>query len=230
MGSKSVHTIEPDQKEHLSVLSCINADGGKILNFYILKGIYFQQDYVKNYEEDAVMAMQPNTWMTKWLFHFWILHFIGTLKKTTEINENNRHLLVLDGHNSHVTLEVVKSAMNSGLDIISLPSHTSHALQPLDVSCFKSFKQTFRQIRDFWTLLNKGRKVEKTTLCEWTFQALERSLTPKNIKSGFRKTGIWPLDDNATTNRNKLSNNSGHYCSHRSCLPCNQQWRHHLQI
>ena len=29
VGSKSVHTIEPDQREHLSVLSCINADGGK---------------------------------------------------------------------------------------------------------------------------------------------------------------------------------------------------------
>ena len=47
------------------------------------------------------------------------------------------HLLVWDGHNSHVTLEVVISAMNFGLDIISLSSHTSHAMQPLDVSCFK---------------------------------------------------------------------------------------------
>ena len=80
MGSGSVHTIEPDQREHLSVLSCINADGGKIPNFYIIKETYFQQDYVKNYEEDAVMAMQPNTWMTKWLFHSWISHFIGILK------------------------------------------------------------------------------------------------------------------------------------------------------
>jgi hypothetical protein len=38
--------------------------------------------------------------------------------------------------------------MNSGLDIVSLPSHTSHALQPLHVSCFKPFKSAFRQIRD----------------------------------------------------------------------------------
>jgi hypothetical protein len=91
--------------------------------------------------------------------------------------------------------------MNSGLDIISLPSHTSHVLQPLDVSCFKPFKATFRQIRDSWMLLNKGKKVEKTTLCEWTSQALERSLTPENIKSSFQKTGIWPLDDTTAINR-----------------------------
>ena len=113
------------------------------------------------------------------------------------ISAENRHLLVLDGHNSHVTLEVVTLAMNSGLDIISLPSHTSHALQPLDVSCFKPFKTAFRQIRDSWTLLNKGKKVEKTDLCEWTSQALEKSLTAKNIKSGFKKTGIWPFNEHA---------------------------------
>ena len=201
MRSKFVHTIELDQREHLSVLSCINADVGKIQNFYILKGTYFQQEYIKNCEEDAVIAMQPNVWMSKWFFDYWISHFIGTLRKTTKINEENMHLLVLNGHNSHVTLEVVTSTMNFGLNIIFRPSHTTHALQPLNVSCFKPFKSAFRQIRDFWMLLNKGRKVEKTTLCEWTSQALERSLTPKNIKSDFQKTGIWPLDNTATTNR-----------------------------
>ena len=199
LGSKYVHTIEPDQREHLSVLSCINAAGGKIPNFYILKGTYFLQDYIKNCEPNAVMAMHPNAWMTKWLFESWISHFIGVLKETSGIDNTNRHLLVLDGHNSHVTLEVVTVTMNSGLDIISLPSHTSHALQPLDVSCFKPFKNAFRQIRDSWSLLNKGKKVEKTHLCEWTSEALEKSLTAKNIKSGFQKTGIWPLNAQAAT-------------------------------
>ena len=45
-GSKSVHSVEPNQREHLSVLSCINAGGGSILNFYILKGTYFLHDYI----------------------------------------------------------------------------------------------------------------------------------------------------------------------------------------
>ena len=113
------------------------------------------------------------------------------------ISAGNRHLLVLDGHNSHITLEVVTLAMNSGLDIISLPSHTSHVLQPLDVSCFKLFKTAFRQIRDSWTLLNKGKRVGKKDLCEWTSQAFEKSLTTKNIKCGFRKTGIWSFNEHA---------------------------------
>ena len=67
-GSRSVHSIEPDQKEHLSVLSCVNADRRCIPNFYILKGCYFLQYYIANCEEGAVMGMQPNAWMTRWLF------------------------------------------------------------------------------------------------------------------------------------------------------------------
>jgi hypothetical protein len=196
-GSRSVHSIEPNQREHLSVLSCINADGGCIANFYILKGTYFLNDYVKRCEQNAVMAMQSNAWMTRWLFESWISHFIGCLKKGPGIDQANRHLLVLDGHNSYITLEVVAVAMESGLDIVSLPSHTSHALQPLDVSCFKPFKTAFRQIRDSWTVLNKGKKVKKQDLCEWTSKALLKALTPKNIKSGFKKTGIWPLNTSA---------------------------------
>lgn len=199
VGSRAVHTIEPDQREHLSVLSCINADGGKIPNFYVLKGTYFTGNHVLNCEKGALMAMQPNAWMTKWLFQTWMSHFIKCLRKTLGVDKENRHLLILDGHNSHVTLEVVTLAMNEGLDIITLPAHTSHALQPLDVSCFKPFKSAFRAIRDQWTLENKGRKVEKNVLCEWTSKALEKALSPKNIQSGFRKTGIWPLHKEAVS-------------------------------
>ena len=49
-GSRYVHSIEPNQKEHLNVLSCVNADGGSILNFYSLKGSYFLEDYIARCE------------------------------------------------------------------------------------------------------------------------------------------------------------------------------------
>jgi hypothetical protein len=45
--------------------------------------------------------------------------------------------------------------------------------------------------------VNKGRKVEKQDLCEWTSQALQKALSSKNIRSWFRKTSIWPLNAEA---------------------------------
>jgi hypothetical protein len=53
--------------------------------------------------------------------------------------------------------------------------------------------------------LNKGKRVEKADLCEWTSQALHKALTPKNILSAFRKTGIWPLNENVATSRTQPS-------------------------
>ena len=147
------------------------------------------------------MGMQQNAWMTRWLFESWISHFLEYLKAGPGIDHTNRHLLILDGHNSHVTLEVVKVSMQSDLDIISLPSHTSHALQPLDVTCFKPFKTAFRRCRNQWALENSKQEVKKQDLCEWTSRALRVALTPKNIIAGFQATGIWPLNRTAVSDK-----------------------------
>jgi hypothetical protein len=49
----------------------------------------------------------------------------------------------MDGHGSHVTLKAIKQIQEFGLNMITLFFHTSHALQPLNVSRFKPFKSTF---------------------------------------------------------------------------------------
>jgi hypothetical protein len=34
--------------------------------------------------------------------------------------------------------------------MFTLPSHTSHALQPLNLTCFKPFKIAFKKIRQYY--------------------------------------------------------------------------------
>ena len=113
------------------------------------------------------------------------------------MSPERRHLLILDGHNSHVTLEVVAQAKAAGLDLLTLPSHTSHALQPLDCSVFKPFKNNFRAYRDYWSSQNVAKVACKETLAHWVSLALRKALTEKNIKSGFRAAGIFLLDRGA---------------------------------
>ena len=90
--------------------------------------------------------------MTAYFFDAWMSHFIAALMKKGGISLSNRHLLILDGHCSHVTLQVVYKAAKLGLDIVTLPSHTLHHLQPSDVVIFCPFKCAFRNLRDAWTL------------------------------------------------------------------------------
>jgi hypothetical protein len=69
--------------------------------------------------------------------------------------------------------------------MLILPSHTSHAMQPLDVSCLKPFKQAFRLLHDVWTLRNKSKGASKEVLVSWVSVALQKSLSKKNIINGF---------------------------------------------
>ena len=85
-------------------------------------------------------------------------------------------------------------AKENGIDMVSLPSHTSHELQPLDKVCFKPFKMAFRAYRDVWNMKNQGMKCQKEDLAQWASLAFQKALTRKNIASGFRAIGIWPFN------------------------------------
>lgn len=63
------------------------------------------------------------------------------LERRRGISPTNRHLLIVDSHNFHITLKVVEKAMKVGLDLLTLPSHTNNHLQPLDVSVFGPFQK-----------------------------------------------------------------------------------------
>ena len=121
-------------------------------------------------------------------------HFIKHLEDLQLLSPSNRHLIILDGHKSHLTLEVIQKAIEHGIDIISLPSHTSHALQPLDVACFKPFKSAFKAYGDKFMMETNGGKVEKEIFAQWMDLALTKALSKSNIVADFRATGIWPLN------------------------------------
>jgi hypothetical protein len=89
------------------------------------------------------MAMQKKTYMTFFLFREFLSFFKKFVIGGTSFT--NKHLIVLDEHGNHVTLEVISQAQKMGLNMITLQPHTSHVFQPLNVSCFKPFKTTFKK-------------------------------------------------------------------------------------
>jgi hypothetical protein len=92
------------------------------------------------------MAMQKKAWMISFIFK----EFLSFSKRFIPrgISLTNKHLLILDEHSNHVTLEAIEQAHEFGLNMVTLPTHTSHALQPFDASCFKHLKTTFRKEKD----------------------------------------------------------------------------------
>lgn len=68
------------------------------------------------------MVMQPRVRMTSYLFSAWLSHFVNSIHVYVTL----RHLLIPDGQNSHIMLDVVHLAREVGLDIINSPSHISY--------------------------------------------------------------------------------------------------------
>ena len=113
--------------------------------------------------------------------------------------------MVLDGHKSHISFDVIQKAIEKGLDMISLSSHTNHALQPLDVAYFAPLKKAFRVYRDLWIMQCKGKTVNKEHLAQWASLAFKKALTPTNVRTGFQACGIWPLNHRAMQGKMRSS-------------------------
>jgi hypothetical protein len=87
------------------------------------------------------MAMQSKAWMTTFLFKEFMFFFKRSIP--SKISITNRHMLILDGHGSHVALQAIEQAQEFGLDMITLPSHTSHGCGLLQAfqDCFQKGKR-----------------------------------------------------------------------------------------
>ncbi len=79
-------------------------------------------------------------------------------------------------------------------------------LQPLDVIFFKPFKIAFRKERDNAMVKNNHCEPNKCILASWVDKSFDESLTQKNIKSGFKVRGIWPLNPKAMDHKIRPSN------------------------
>lgn len=70
-------------------------------------------------------------------------------------------LLLVNGHSTHLTLDVVDLARDNNIILLCLPPHTTQGLQPLDVLVFKSLKAHFSTGLQEWSFTRKDFVVTK---------------------------------------------------------------------
>jgi hypothetical protein len=86
----------------------INVTGAFLSRFYIFKGEGIKDNYIGDCKPKACMVVEKMAWMTCFLFKEYFSFFIKFI--LVGISQSNHHLLILDGHGSHVTLEVIEHA------------------------------------------------------------------------------------------------------------------------
>lgn len=120
-----------------------------------------------------------------------MVHFI----KYSKASKENRVLLILDNHESHVSADVIQLAKDNGITLLTLPPpHCSNKLQPLDITVYASFKSKYNAALNNWMLSNPGKTVSIYNIPAIVSQIMSSAFTQANIVSGFKNAGIYPLN------------------------------------
>ncbi|CAG4950586.1 unnamed protein product [Parnassius apollo] len=103
------------------------------------------------------------------------------------------HSAIYDGHSTHVDLKVIELAISENVTILKLPPHSSHILQPLDVSGMKPMKDRWEEALVKWQRLHIGAKLPKSEFARIITEIWD-VMNPVILANGFNKTGIYPLN------------------------------------
>ncbi|XP_071760830.2 uncharacterized protein LOC139915943 [Centroberyx gerrardi] len=191
-GKKHAYKQAQGTREHITVLACFNAAGEDVPPFIIYKGGYLGGPYNKEGVPHALYGKSPAGYMDSELFRKWFVeHF---LKYATQ---ERPLLLVLDGHQSHLDPELVRAAQREGVILLCLPPHTSHILQPLDVSFFGPLKADFSGLVGDLSAVSHSFVVSKKEFSRVLRDSYQRLKDRRVVVAGFRKCGLHPLDPTA---------------------------------
>jgi len=133
----------PGARETITVIECISARGTPPPPMIIYQGKIHMQGWYHDYActKDWLFATSPNGWTDNDLGQAWLKDCFN--KHTQQKVQGAHHLLILDGHSSHITLEFIQQAWESCIVCLCLPPHATHLLQPLDVSIFGPLQNAF---------------------------------------------------------------------------------------
>lgn len=122
----------------------------------------------------------------------WLKHFDQVTKpRVTAISPYR--LLIIDGHDSHITLEFIKYCDEVNIKPYCLPPHSTHLLQPLDVGLFSPLQKAYRKA------VNRTTRFSFFSIWKGNFLPLlvedrQATYTEENIAAGWHGAGLIPFN------------------------------------
>lgn len=191
-GKKQIGQITSQERgELVTFVGIINASGNSVPPVFVYPRLRNPEEYMgEEYPTSALALGNRSGWMTSELFPKVISHFVKHVKCSTE----RKVLLLLDNHESHISVETISLCRQNGIILLSFPPHTTHRMQPLDVGVFGPFKSFLARAQNDWFLNNPARALTIRHIARLAAKAFENAFTMKNITSSFKSTGLWPVD------------------------------------
>ncbi|SMY20851.1 unnamed protein product [Zymoseptoria tritici ST99CH_1A5] len=193
---------QPGAREWVTVIEAINAAGAQVPPYVIFKAKQMTRSLLTTFQarfvDKAFLAITDNGWSDKDNGMAWLQHFNATSPPSAP---GRWRLLIMDGHSTHKDLEFINYSLANRIQLICLPSHSTHLLQPLDVGIFGPLKAAYSS-----TLLRlmaeEGlTQVNKEDFLEVYTEMRAMVFDKLNITASFRATGISPVDAQAVLSK-----------------------------
>lgn len=190
--------------EHLTLVICVSAAGEHMIPAIITPRESVGEAMAMAFPEAAWMH-QSNGWMDRGNFVLWatqrFLPHVESIRAAIRQPEAAA-LLVTDGHTSRESSVFLEAMARAHVDVVCLPAHSSHILQPLDLTVFGALKRQLHQRVDFSGC--SGLPQKRLALLASLPAALYHALEPGAVAAGFKKAGIHPFDPSAVLEHNSL--------------------------
>lgn len=144
-GVKKVSGVTSAERGfNTTMIGCINAVGNSVPPYFIFPRVNFKKHMVYGAPPGTDGAAHPTGWSTSEIFVQFLEHFIKNIKPSLD----NKVLLIIDNHETHITIDVINKAKDNGVVMLTIPPHTSHKLQPLTGECSAHLRRiTTRLVR-----------------------------------------------------------------------------------
>jgi len=193
--------VKPGRQEWVTAIECVCADGTSLPPLIIFKG--------ENLSRQWIPASIHNNWRFGCNTKGWTsnIHGLQWLRQVFEVETREKangkpRLLICDGHDSHITASWIGHCMKNHIILMVLPPHSSHLTQPLDVSVFKPLKTLMASAIEPLVSTELHRILKAEWLSAFV-EAHDGAFSIQNIQSGFRGTGIMPLNPSKVIDRVK---------------------------
>lgn len=191
-GKRQVGAITAAERGSLvTMVTCMNAVGGFVPPMLVFPRKNMKQELLDGAPPGTIAGCHPSGWIQQHLFTQWFRHFV----KHTKPSADDPVVLVLDGHYSHTrNLDLIDLARTYNVIIISLPPHSTHKIQPLDLAFMGPFKTYYSQEIETWLKNHVGRNVSVYQIGELLGRSYLKAATAEVSVHGFRKSGIYPCN------------------------------------
>lgn len=190
-GEKQVSAMTSAERGTLVTLALAgNAIGNYIPPMFIFPRKRFQDNFIRDGPVGSVGTANGTGWMQEDDFHFFLEHFKSHVRPSKE----QKALLLLDNHSSHMALKNIEFCRENGIILLTFPPHCTHKLQPMDRAIFGPLKRAINTACDNWMRSNAGKVMSIYDVPSIAKSAFAVAITAKNISPGFAATGTWPVN------------------------------------